>query len=70
MKKIYQTPVIKSIFVKNEAMLAGSEKIGLGANTSALGGTVTADAPEIDFDGIISDLGDFDANDNLTFGWE
>lgn len=68
MKKIYQTPVIESIFVKNENMLAGS--IGLGKSTSELGVPVIADAPEIDFDGIISDLGDFDANDNLVFGWE
>lgn len=69
MKKNYIIPSMAVIDVNADENMLATSNIGMGeALTSS--DVITADAPQIDFEDVINDLGGLDANGNLTFSWE
>ena len=63
MKKSYNAPIIEVVNVEDSNMICASASFGEGT-------TNTMNAPQVDFDDVIDNLGEFDNNGNLSFGWE
>lgn len=67
MKK-YIKPIATIINVEAEQLIC--ESIQMTGDGTSSAGVTSMDAPQIDIEDVINDLGGLDANGNLTFGWE